>query len=203
MADAPVRLRRELDKVFVLQTQIDSVEQSIQDAKKSISSSTAAPESIVLLRRLEQTHGLLCTQVEDLYASLNIHEAFPELQDLPLDFVRTLLLMRDLKINIRKRAEGSFSEWDNLDRAVGGRRESLGQFCTVLQKNTQSFSRDKDASGHPQGNFQAPTCTHASYLQVQRILCRAGETSASPLPHPHSSASVHPVEWPTERPNPL
>ncbi|KAJ7648820.1 hypothetical protein B0H17DRAFT_863390, partial [Mycena rosella] len=53
-----------------------------------------------------------------LYASLNIQDSFPELQGLPLEFVQTLLLMRDLKINIRKRAVGSFYEWENLDRAV-------------------------------------------------------------------------------------
>lgn len=35
--------------------------------------------------------------------------------------------MRDLKINIRKRAIGSFFEWDKLDCAVGGRQKALGK----------------------------------------------------------------------------
>ncbi|KAJ6531047.1 hypothetical protein B0H19DRAFT_1082031 [Mycena capillaripes] len=138
-AHAPVRLRRELDKVFALQTQIEAVEQSIHKAKKSLTTSTASPDSIKLLRRLEETHGLLCAQAEELYASLNIHEAFPKPNDLPLEFVRMLLIMRDLKINIWKRAEGSFSEWDNLDRAVGGKRESLAitkfnAYCAQLEE---------------------------------------------------------------------
>ena len=123
-----MRLRRELDKVLALQTQIEAVEQSIHDAKKSIADSDPSQDSLVLLLRLEQTHEMLSTQAEELYASLNIHEAFPELKDLPLEFVRILLVMRDLKINLRKRAVGSFNEWDNLDRAVGGRKESLGQY---------------------------------------------------------------------------
>ncbi|KAJ7900731.1 hypothetical protein B0H14DRAFT_2197921, partial [Mycena olivaceomarginata] len=99
-AHAPVRLRRELDKVFALQTQIEAVEQSIHDAKKSITVAEASTDSLILLRRLELTHETLSTQAEQLYASLDIHESFPELRDLPLEFVRTILVMRDLKINI-------------------------------------------------------------------------------------------------------
>ncbi|KAJ7704895.1 hypothetical protein B0H17DRAFT_920941, partial [Mycena rosella] len=62
-----------------------------------------------------------------LYASLNIQDSFPELQGLSLEFVQILLLMRDLKINIQKRVVGSFYEWENLDCAVGGRHEALGE----------------------------------------------------------------------------
>ncbi|KAG2127205.1 hypothetical protein DEU56DRAFT_693117, partial [Suillus clintonianus] len=58
--------------------------------------------------------------------TLNVHNRFPELQGVDLDFVRTLLMARDLKINIRKRAIGSFFEWDKLDRAVGGANQALG-----------------------------------------------------------------------------
>jgi hypothetical protein len=47
--------------------------------------------------------------------------------DINLEFVRTLLMARDLKINIRKRAIGSFFEWEKLDRAVGGRDGTLGK----------------------------------------------------------------------------
>ncbi|KAJ7199119.1 hypothetical protein GGX14DRAFT_373277 [Mycena pura] len=42
--------------------------------------------------------------------------------------------MRDLKINIRKRAVGTFYEWETLDRAVSGRREALG---TKLHQQTR------------------------------------------------------------------
>lgn len=59
--------------------------------------------------------------MQQLYESLNIEESFPELQNIDLDFVRLLVLARDLKINIRKRAIGSFFEWDRLDQVAGGR----------------------------------------------------------------------------------
>jgi hypothetical protein len=48
-----------------------------------------------------------------------------------LEFVRTLLIARDLKINIRKRAIASFFEWDKLDRAVGGKANPLGMYSNV------------------------------------------------------------------------
>ncbi|KAJ6585213.1 hypothetical protein B0H19DRAFT_1250090 [Mycena capillaripes] len=124
---APARLKRELDKVLALQVQIDTVETSILEVKTSISGDdSAAAETHDILRRLQATHQALSDQAEALYASLNIADAFPELNRLPLEFVRTLLIMRDLKINIRKRAVGSFYEWETLDRAVSGRREALG-----------------------------------------------------------------------------
>jgi len=60
-----------------------------------------------------------------LYVSLNVGDKFPELQDINLDFVLTLLLAHDLKINICKWAIGSFFEWDKLDRAIRGAQKTL------------------------------------------------------------------------------
>jgi len=70
--------------------------------------------------------------VESLYASLNIHDTFPELHGMSLNFVPTLLIARDLKINIRKRAIASLFECDKLDQAVGGKGNPLGNLPQVL-----------------------------------------------------------------------
>ncbi|KAF7337089.1 ULP-PROTEASE domain-containing protein [Mycena venus] len=123
---APARLRRELDKVLTLQTQIDAVEKAILDAKQAITGSDPPPNTVSLLRKLEATHERLSQEAEELYASLNISGSFPELADLPRAFVHTLLIVHDLKIVIRRRAVASFQEWEALDRAVAGRREPLG-----------------------------------------------------------------------------
>jgi hypothetical protein len=132
--DAPARLKRELDKVLALQVQIDTVETSILEVKTSIAGDdNAAAETHDILRSLQTTHQALSDQAEALYASLNISNTFPELSRLPLEFVRTLLIMRDLKMNIRKRAVGSFQEWETLDRAVSGRREPLGMSPSLPQ----------------------------------------------------------------------
>ncbi|KAJ7339964.1 hypothetical protein DFH08DRAFT_704657 [Mycena albidolilacea] len=131
---APVRLRRELDKVLKLQDQIDAVETSIHEAKQSLTGGQRSADSLAHIRSLQATHETLNSQAEALYASLNIHTSFPELRGLPLDFVRTLVIMRDLKMNIRDRAIESFYEWETLDRAVAGKREPLG---TKLYQATQ------------------------------------------------------------------
>ncbi|KAJ7764550.1 hypothetical protein DFH07DRAFT_770409 [Mycena maculata] len=133
-AHAPARLRRELDKVLLLQNQIDSVEKAIDETKRTLTGSQASPHSLAVLRGLERTHERLGREAEELYASLNIEKTFPELRDLPLPFAQTLLVMRDLKMNIWKCAIGSFFEWKSLDRAVSGRREALG---TKLHQSTR------------------------------------------------------------------
>ena len=125
-SDAPSRLKKELDVVLNLQGDLDTVDNAIHATLSLISKSAPSNQSLQLLEALEETQDHLKTKVEALYASLNVHKSFPELQGLDLEFVRTLLMARDLKINIRKRAIGSFFEWDRLDQAAGGRDQAIG-----------------------------------------------------------------------------
>ena len=128
LSDAPARLKKELDTVLALQADLDAVDVAIQSTRLALSKanfqSTAA--SLNILTGLEKGQERLKEKVETLYMSLNVHESFPELDGIDLEFVRTLLMARDLKINIRKRAIGSFFEWDKLDQAVGGRDAAIG-----------------------------------------------------------------------------
>jgi hypothetical protein len=96
-------------------------------AKLQLQASKESASTIGAIRSLERTSSKLTEKVENLYASLNIQDSFPELHGVDLEFVRILLLARDLKINIRKRAIGSFFEWERLDQAVGGRNQTLGK----------------------------------------------------------------------------
>lgn len=168
-----MRLRRELDKVLALQTQIDGVEKSIAEVKQSITSPDISVDSIIWLRNLEKTHDTLSTQAHALYASLNIEKSFPELQNLPLDFVRTLLMMRDLKINIRKRAVGSFYEWENLDRAVGGMREALGQdrWRPPFLQYSDTINRYQATPIYKKGHLKAPARPAPFNCKIQWLLC--------------------------------
>ncbi|KAJ7791577.1 hypothetical protein B0H14DRAFT_3160794 [Mycena olivaceomarginata] len=120
---APARMRCELDKVLALQTQIEAVEQSIHDAKKSLTGQTTVADSLVLLGGLEKTHAVLSEQADCLYSTLNIHKDAPELQGLPLAFVRILHAARDLKAHIQDRGQKSIDELLNLCQAVAGQKE--------------------------------------------------------------------------------
>ena len=131
--DAPVRLKKELDTVLALQADVDVIEKTIQTATSIMKKESLSDVTLAALGSLECAHSRLITKVDTLYASLNVQTKFPELEGIDLDFVRTLLLACDLKINIRKRAIGSFFEWDKLDRAVGGAQKALGNSLTFFE----------------------------------------------------------------------
>ncbi|KAF8444153.1 hypothetical protein L210DRAFT_3611346 [Boletus edulis BED1] len=134
-AHAPARLKKELDTVLALQADIDTADRAIQTAKTAIEKQQSVSDDTKhALSGLERAHERMMTKVEALYSSLNVTDQFPELQGLDLEYVRTLLLARDLKINIRKRAIASFFEWDKLDQAVGGAQKALG---TKLHQRTR------------------------------------------------------------------
>jgi hypothetical protein len=80
---------------------------------------------------LEARQRQVVEKVEELYASLNVHETFPELKGIDAEFITTLFLARDLKMNIRKRAISSFFEWDKLNQAKGGREVAIGAYLTT------------------------------------------------------------------------
>ncbi|KAF9479003.1 hypothetical protein BDN70DRAFT_807721 [Pholiota conissans] len=133
-AHKPAQLKKELDAILSLQGDLDTVERAISAAKSTLASSSAPEDSKEILKNLLEMHTTFTNRVEALYVSLNIHDSYPDLRGASLDFVRTLLMARDLKISIRKRAIGSFFEWDRLDQAVGGRSQTLG---TKLHQQTR------------------------------------------------------------------
>ncbi|KAI0676695.1 hypothetical protein C8Q78DRAFT_960079 [Trametes maxima] len=131
---APARLKKELDSVLNLLAELDTVETAMARLQNQVESGEEHPIVHEYIASLKRTHSRAVAKVEGLYASLNVPHDFPELKGLPLNFVRVLLMARDLKINIRKRAIGSFFEWDKLNRAAGGRDQPLG---TKLHQQTQ------------------------------------------------------------------
>ena len=109
-----------------MQAELDTINQHFLAVQKIISEDAGNKEASHFLNSLRQTHEGAISKVEELYVSLNVTDSFPEIKGLPLEFTRTLLMARDLKINIRKRAIGTFFEWERLSRAAGGNDEPLG-----------------------------------------------------------------------------
>ena len=124
--DAPAQLKKELDTVLLLQADLEASDKALQVARMIIVKD-AKQDTLQALESLECSHDWLLNKVDALFASLNIHDRFPALHGISLEFIHTLLLAWDLKINIQKRAIGSFFEWDKLDRAVGGKQKALGK----------------------------------------------------------------------------
>ncbi|KAG6377895.1 hypothetical protein JVT61DRAFT_14683 [Boletus reticuloceps] len=133
-AHAPARLKKELDTVLGLQAELDACDRALQTARATIAKDQQAEQALDTLDSMERTHNRMLEKAEALYSSLNVQDQFPELSGVNLEFVKILLMARDLKINIRKREIGSFFEWDKLDRAVGGKDKALG---TKLHQQTR------------------------------------------------------------------
>ncbi|KAG6883278.1 hypothetical protein C0993_007006, partial [Termitomyces sp. T159_Od127] len=143
LPDAPARLKKELNSVLSLQGELEGVDKAITTLQAELSHSSAPEVALEHLTSLQHMQDGLKEQGEALYASLNVPDSFPELQDVDFEFVRLLLMARDLKINIRKRAIGSFLEWDRLDQAVGGREQSLG--TKLHQATRKAIAKRKPA----------------------------------------------------------
>ncbi|KAK1233976.1 hypothetical protein PQX77_002834 [Marasmius sp. AFHP31] len=134
---APARLKKELTKVLQLQAQIDTLEEEITEVKITIKKMPFPPsEATFSLRNMEVLHRKLKLEVDGLYTSLNVSDQFPELKDILLEYLHTLLLARDLKLTIRKKAIGTFYEWDRVDGAVGGVSEALGTQLHQITRNS-------------------------------------------------------------------
>ena len=111
-----------------LQSDINTVKATLTSVCSMVSNCKIPPEALRAIESLKQNHAHLLQNVEVLYTSLNIGDTFPDLKGLSLDFVCTLLLVQDLKINIHKRAIANFLEFDKLDRAVRGKQNPLGEY---------------------------------------------------------------------------
>ncbi len=77
-SDAPTRLKNELEQLLTLQAEIDTIHASIQKAK-TVMKSNASKSVRNLLSGLENTQTILETQIDELYASLDVVGEFPEL----------------------------------------------------------------------------------------------------------------------------
>ena len=130
----PAKLKKELDTVLTLQADLDNSNKVLQLARTTIEKGNASPGIMDALASLECGHARLMTKAEALYSSLNVHDQFPELKNISLDFVQILLMAQDLKINIRKRAVGTFFGWDKLNRAVSGKDKPLGTSLATLHR---------------------------------------------------------------------
>jgi hypothetical protein len=167
LSDAPAWLKKELDTVLSLQGNLDEVDRAINAAKVTIANMDQPSESLEALKSLERTHKRLNVKVEALFSSLNIHDSFAELKGIDLEFVRTLLMARDLKINIRKRAIGSFFEWDRLDQAVGSRAVALGMLQKQILFSIDTYSiRHQTPSEYAESDCKANTRPCLSYQEV-------------------------------------
>ena len=132
--DVPAKLKKELNTMLILQADLDNSNRVLQLAQATIKKGNASPGIMNVLESLEHGHRRLMTKAEALYSSLNMHDQFPELKNISLNFVQILLMAWDLRINICNRAVGTFFEWDKLNCAISRKDKPLGASLVILHR---------------------------------------------------------------------
>lgn len=125
-----------MDSVLALQAEVEKLDSTISTARTQVLAADASSKASETLQALRQSHGALTRRVEELFSSLNVSHSYPDLIGVPRDVMRLLLLARDLKLNIRKRAAANFMEWDRLSQACGGAGAALGDFILTCILDT-------------------------------------------------------------------
>ncbi|KIK16302.1 hypothetical protein PISMIDRAFT_15932 [Pisolithus microcarpus 441] len=91
-AYAPAWLKKELNIVLALQTELDGSERALQGVRVIVEKGPASQCSLDALASLEHGHDWLLHKVDTLYSLLNIQDRFLELDGMSFEFVQTLLL---------------------------------------------------------------------------------------------------------------
>ncbi|KIK78651.1 hypothetical protein PAXRUDRAFT_36591 [Paxillus rubicundulus Ve08.2h10] len=90
--DAPARLKKEFDTILTLKVDLETSDKALQATHTMIGNDNTSENTLEALNSLECSHEVLVNKVNALYASLNVHDRFPELEGVNLEFVQTLLL---------------------------------------------------------------------------------------------------------------
>ncbi|KAJ8496330.1 hypothetical protein ONZ45_g12496 [Pleurotus djamor] len=125
---APSLLKKEIAAVLKLQDNLDQWKDGFNQSNPTLK------RMKLQTTKIQKACDKLKAEVERAYTSLDIPASHPSLKNVPLTTVKLLLLLRELKINIRERACGVFFEMERLDQAVGGRNPALG---TRLHQQTR------------------------------------------------------------------
>lgn len=186
------------------------MQKAIENSKAAIAKHNPSNDSIARLQTMERIRLDLQTEADALYASLNVHGTFPEFNGIDLEFVYVLLMARDLKISIRRRAIASFFEWDKLDQAVGGRGQPLGMFgdfivcwlCELRVHTLTVLSRYQTSPANKKSYRQTQTCSHGRHHKVQWLLFDTRKSLSDVLVYSTSQAFAEHTRFASQQPYP-
>ncbi|KAJ7659715.1 hypothetical protein DFH06DRAFT_936867, partial [Mycena polygramma] len=118
----------ELEKLLKLQLAFDQLEGQVARTLRKTHAKDISRELTTSLTHLK-------SRIDDVYA-VDIAKRVPTLHDTSLAFMKKLVMARDLKRTIQRLAVASFSKWEEVDQAKGGRGSSIGTTAnTSLHKS--------------------------------------------------------------------
>jgi hypothetical protein len=84
------------------------------------------------LRILSATHAELVSRSDDLWDEVRVTEDYPELVELDSNCASVALRLRDVRRKLSLKLISQYSEWRQIDRAVGGREIPTGTVGMLL-----------------------------------------------------------------------
>jgi hypothetical protein len=127
-------LESRLNTVSSWQSKLYNCNQAFERVLATFTEEDYTPENRDYIARLERVKADIQESVDDLYCSLGLLKEYPSLAAVDGDFVKTLLLCRDKKIEVRKAATSALNEMLNLEDAAEGHHNPLGIFSSVLAR---------------------------------------------------------------------
>jgi hypothetical protein len=110
------------------------------------------PENCDYIMRLDKVNTTFQETVDHLYVELGLVEQYPALASVDGNFVKTLLLCRDKKIEVRKAATSVLNEMLNLDDVHGG-HNLIGNVPFLINRDLSQITHTAIAT-----DYQEPIC---------------------------------------------
>ena len=99
---------------------------------------------------LEKVNVAFQESVNHLYVDLGLVNQYPTLASVDGDFIKTLLLCRDKKIEVRRAATSVLNEMLHLDDAAHGNHNPLGNVPFFINHSLLMIARNAYASDSAQ-----------------------------------------------------
>jgi hypothetical protein len=125
-------LESRLNLVSSWQSQLYHCNQQFERVLARFTEEDDTPENRKWIARLEKVKADVQDSVNDLYSDLGLLKEYPSLAAVDGKFVKTLLLCRDKKIEVRKAATSVLNEMLNLEDAAEGHHNPLGRSISLL-----------------------------------------------------------------------
>jgi hypothetical protein len=143
ITDTGKLLESQLNQISSWQSDLYDCNEEFERVLSRFTKEDDTPENRDYILRLEHVKVLFQQTVNNLYVDLGLVKQYPTLASVDADFVKTLLLCRDKKIELRKAATSILNEMLNLDDAAWGSHNPLGDI---------SFLNSSFTSGHSIGH---------------------------------------------------
>jgi hypothetical protein len=128
LLDTGKLLENHLNQISSWQLDLYECNNEFQRVLAKFTAEDDTPENCSYIARLEKFEVDFQETVNNLYLDLGLVKQYPSLAAVDADFVKTLLLCRDKKIEVQKAATSVLNEMLNLDDAAAGHHNPLGMY---------------------------------------------------------------------------